>query len=422
MSLLGADPTPEVSPQVNLWPGFLSKVLGTLGTRGILLLVTFVSSVISSRYLGPEGRGVYAVLTVISGVAIQLGNFGLHAANTFFLGQDRSLRSQIVTNSAYISVTTGTVLVAILIPMQPLLWEPGTNSRWLYYAAIASIPFGLFYLLAQNIRLGMGQVASFNAMDIFVTASGFAAVFIFLVVLRLGVGSLILYASLFNAAAAIWLFMSLRDRNANHFNQPLFLRMSHYGLKAYVAALFSFLMLRFDLIMVNRMIGTHAAGVYSIAVQIADVLLLLPVSIGMILFPEISAMKSGAWAFTKKTAQGTGIFLGACCAGVWFIGPFFIQFAYGEQFRESATALRWLLPGIWTLGLNSVLMNYFAGTGMPPVTMISPAIAFFVNLALNLVLIPKMGVAGASLASTICYSIMLVCSGVYIFLCRKQIQ
>jgi len=421
MSSLGA-PTPEISNQINLWPGFLSKVAGTLGARGILLCLTFLSSVISARYLGPEGRGVYAVLTVISGVAISLGNFGLHAANTFFLGQDRSLRNQIVSNSAWISGIIGLGLIIILVLMKPWLWDSAVYPQWVYYAAIASIPFGLFYLLAQNIRLGMGQIASFNATDILLTAAGFVAVIVCLVILRLSAASLIVYATVFNAVAAVWLFVKLRDQNTNTFDPQLFFKMFRYGLKAYVAALFAFLMLRFDLLMVNRMIGTDAAGIYSIAVQIADVLYLLPVSIGLILFPEISAMRSGAWSFTKRTAQGTAIFLGACCVAVWFIGPVFIQFAYGQKFRESATALKWLLPGIWTLGINTLFMNYFAGTGMPLVTVISPAIAFFVNLALNLVLIPKMGVAGASLASTICYSIMLLCSAIYVMVFRKQRQ
>src|SRR5688572_12707331 len=84
---------------IHVWHMFLAKVAGTLGTRGLLLLLALTSSVITSRYLGAHGRGVYAVLIAVSSLGVQLGNFGLHAANTFFLGQDRSLRGQIVSNS-----------------------------------------------------------------------------------------------------------------------------------------------------------------------------------------------------------------------------------------------------------------------------------------------------------------------------------
>src|SRR5581483_159411 len=169
-------------------------------------MLMFASSIVTSRYLRPEGRGVYAVLTVISGIAIQFGNFGLHSANTFFLGRDRSLRGRIVINSAWVSAAMGALLLLFLMPLQPYLWNPGTYSRWIYYVATANIPFGLFYLLALNIRLGLGDVRQFNLTELFVNAAGFVAVLILLVVLKLGAGSLILYATVFNAAAAAWLF------------------------------------------------------------------------------------------------------------------------------------------------------------------------------------------------------------------------
>jgi O-antigen/teichoic acid export membrane protein len=413
--------SPSESPNVtNSQSGFLHKVAVTLGTRGIGLVLMFASSVITSRYLRPEGRGVYAVLTVISGIAIQFGNFGLHAANTFFLGQNRSLRGKIVTNSAWISGIAGLILICLLIPLQSQLWNPGAYPSWVYYAAIANIPFGLFYLFAMNIRLGLGQVGSFNATELFVNVAGFVAVFICLVGFGLGPGSLIAYSTLFNAAASVWLFINLRIDGSNRFDFPLFSSMCGYGSKAYIAAMLSFLVLRLDMLMVSRMAGTGAAGIYSIAVQIADVLYLLPVSIGTVLFPQISAMTSGVWPFTKRTARVTALLMGVSCLTVWFIGPAFIQAAYGAEYRQSAAALRWLLPGIWVLGVNTIYMNYFAGTGMPLIVVISPAIALLVNLGLNIVLIPRMGVSGASFASTIAYFIMLICSGTYLFFHRKS--
>ena len=404
------------------WRGFLTKVWATFGTRGFLLVLTFISSVITSRYLGPEGRGVYAVLASISAIGVQFGNFGLHAANTFFLGQNRSLRGQILSNSAWISAGFGAALTGILVVVQRFIWTPADQPLWIYYAAIIGIPFALFYVLALNVWLGLGRIASFNVMEIVGSVAGFVAVLVCLVSFRWGAASLIVYSTAFNAVAAAVLFIALRDPEKRGFDISLFTKMFRYGIKAYVAAIFAFLVLRFDLLMVNRMIGTEAAGIYSIAVQIGDVLYLIPASIGLVLFPHISAMKSGTWAFTKKAARMTGAVLGACSIVVWLAGPSLIELAYGSQFRESANALRWLLPGIWMLGVNSVFMNYLAGSGMPLITVISPAIAFCVNIGLNFALIPTMGISGAALASTVAYSIMLVCSAVYLLSYRRPAQ
>jgi O-antigen/teichoic acid export membrane protein len=420
MNSLFQEPSSTGVTQEDVWPAFLRKVAGTLGTRGVLLVVAFLSSIVTSRYLGPEGRGTYVVLTMIAAMGVQLGNFGLHAANTFFLSRDRALHRQIVSNSAWVSGLLGCTIVLVLIVARPLL-SPAQAPPWLYYAAIAGIPFALFYLLALNIWLGLGQVAAFNRIEIVGHTAAFAAVLICLVGFGLGAGSLVVYLTSFNVLAAAWMFAALGGTAIRRFDLSLFAKMFRYGIKAYISAIFAFLVLRFDLLMVSQMIGTDAAGVYSIAVQMADVLYLLPVSIGTVLFPQISSMRSGEWNFTKRAARVTAWGLGSSALAVWFMAPLLIEFAYGSAFRESANALRWLLPGIWALGVNTVFMNYFAGTGMPAITFISPAVALFVNIALNLVLIPTMGVAGASLASTIAYSMMLGSSALYLTFNRKTL-
>ena len=405
------------------WHTFWGKVAATLTTRGLLLFVTLASSIVSARYLGPEGRGVYAVLMSIAAIGVQFGNVGLHAANTYFLGQDRSLRSRIVYNSASVSLLLGGVIILGLSVLRGLIWTPGGYPLWMYYVAVAGIPFSLFYLFAVNIRLGLGQIGSFNRTEIIVNVSGLVAVVVLLAALRLDAGSLIVYSTVFNACAAVWLFLQLmRSAEPEKFDMALFSRMFRYGLKAYTAAIFAFLVLRFDLLMVNRMIGVEAAGIYSMAVQIADVLYLFPVSIGLVLFPEIAGMKSGTLAFAKSTARVTAMLLGVGAVGVWFVAPLFIQIAYGTEFIEAATALKWLLPGIWILGINTVFMNYFAGTGMPLITVISPAIALLMNVGLNLILIPRMGISGAALASTVAYFLMFGCSMAYLFWTRTSAE
>jgi O-antigen/teichoic acid export membrane protein len=66
------------------------------------------------------------------------------------------------------------------------------------------------------------------------------------------------------------------------------------------------------------------------------------------------------------------------------------------------------------LGLNTVFMNYFAANGMPAFTILSPAFALVVNVALNAVLIPRWGAVGAAGASSIAYALMLAASVGYV--------
>jgi O-antigen/teichoic acid export membrane protein len=185
---------------------------------------------------------------------------------------------------------------------------------------------------------------------------------------------------------------------------------------SYVGCLLSFVVLRADMLMVNAILGTAAAGIYSIAAQIGEALLLLPVTVGMILFPRIAAADPGAReAITARVARHTVLLNTLACGAAFVVAGPVIVGLYGEPFRPAVAATRWLLPGIWALGLHSVLMNHFAGQGMPPVTILAPAAGAALNVALNAWALPRFGVVAASITSSAAYGAMLAVSlGVFL--------
>jgi O-antigen/teichoic acid export membrane protein len=95
-------------------------------------------------------------------------------------------------------------------------------------------------------------------------------------------------------------------------------------------------------------------------------------------------------------------------------GRLLIRLAYGGAFDPAFTAVVWLLPGIGCMAVNMVFMNFLASCGMPLVAVYSPLVALVVNVALNLALIPRMGFAGAALASSVAYALMLLISVAYV--------
>jgi Na+-driven multidrug efflux pump len=70
------------------------------------------------------------------------------------------------------------------------------------------------------------------------------------------------------------------------------------------------------------------------------------------------------------------------------------------------------MPGIVALSLSKVLASYTSGVGRPTPTAIAAIVALTLNIAANLILIPRWGIVGASASSLISYtchaSILLV--------------
>src|SRR5207237_1657312 len=164
------EPSPKARPPI--W----RSILETYTTRILLIAIGFAMTVIISRTLGPSGRGLFAVAAAIGAIGIQFGNLGLHASNTYYVAKNRELLPVLIGNTLVVSfgiggtaALFGWILAAIWPKLAPL---HGT----LLVLALAWIPFGLAYLLLQNLLLGVDQVRTFNGIELASKAIGLVLV------------------------------------------------------------------------------------------------------------------------------------------------------------------------------------------------------------------------------------------------------
>jgi O-antigen/teichoic acid export membrane protein len=320
----------------------------------------------------------------------------------------------VLGNTLVVSVAAG-LLAALLACAAAILrpaWFPGIPFALVALTA-AVLPFQFMTFLFQNTLLGMQRTAAFNLFEVANKVLTFLALVVWLVLLGGGApGAAVLFAAMaviFGTASA--LYCGRLVPFAPRFDRALFAEMIRYGSRVYLSCLLAFLVIRSDMLLVNYFLGTGEAGVYSIAVQIADTILLLPVTIGMILLPRIAGTAEERQdEVTARVLRHTALLLGGLCvAAAVAVGPV-VHLLYGRAFEGAILATRLLLPGILALGLNGVLMNHFGGRGMPPVTAWSPLLGLIVNVALNLVMVPRYGIAGASLTSSLAYGLMFAVS------------
>jgi len=355
---------------------------------------------------------------------MQFGNLGLHSANVYHVSREPKRLARLVGNSLLVSLGAGfaAALVMGLASWSGASWVPVRGG--LLILALAAIPFGLAVLFFQHLLLGLQKVRDYNRSEI---AQKVLAVAVLGTLIAVGrVTPLTVYAA--NALPFIlilpWIWRKLSA------NGPLqaapdggLLREDlDYGFKAYLASLFSFLVLKVDLFLVPRYLGASGVGNYSVAVTLVDTLYQLPIVVGMILFPKLSALKDeGAkWTRARRAAWGLAGIMGLVCWVAYAAAPAAIPFVYGEAFGGAVPAFQVLLPALFLLSINTVFMNFFASIGMPPVTVWSPFLAAAANIALNLVWIPRWGLVGASWASVAAYGMMFLSSLAYLAYRRRK--
>lgn len=384
----------------------------TFATRAVMILIGFVTSVVVARELGPTGRGEYAVATALALTGIQIGNAGLHASNTYAVAKDRSLLPRLLANSLVIALLLGGFVAAGCFVILRVVPDIGPTEGGLKSFGLLLIPVGLCYLLLQNLLLGVMAVAAYNWIDlvtkllclILIGAASTTGKREAVVFFAVGVATQLLGISL--AFRHLWSFPLSNFRPS----WSLFLAYVGVGVRAYLAAIFAFLVLRIDLLMVKYFLGSASAGFYSIATTLGDALLSIAVVVGTILFPRLTAMKSFSdrraltYRWSALVAFGTlpiMFVLGA-------MSPFLIPRLFGPEYQLAVSAFVWLLPGLYTLGIQIVLVQFLNSLGYPRKVSIAWFFCCIANVLLNLWAIPNWNIVGASIVSSICYTAIFV--------------
>src|SRR6266480_812833 len=332
------------------------KISATFATQILRLLMSFAASVIVARILGPTNRGLFALALATGTLGVQFANLGLHTANTYFAARDQNSLPSLLGNTLVVSLGFGTAVSVAL-------WGVFHYGGLIYLKggilllALLWIPIGLAYLLGQNLLLGIQRIAFFNSAEIINRALPLALV-VLLLLLRLRTVEAMFGAMLAGlTGSCFYVFYRLRQQCKSSLVISFeFMRKNfNYAAKAYLAALFCFLVVRSDLFLVQRFIGIQEAGYYSVAVTLAETLSLLPATIGMILFPRLSEYQilHSKLQLTWKASITTAAILLPTFVLAGLFSRYIIVGLFGHAFERSFWPFVLLLPGIFFLGLHS---------------------------------------------------------------------
>jgi O-antigen/teichoic acid export membrane protein len=397
--------------------GFIRQVGETYATQTFVVALGFVNSILVTRLLGPEGRGLFAAANTFSAVGVQLGNLGLHSWNTYHVSREPRSLPMLIGNSLAVCLACaiGALAAFGLFHAHPALAPVGGV---LLLLALAGIPLGLANLLFQNLLIGTQRIHDYNKIDL---VSRVIAVVLVATTAPLGIVSPQLVYALVLASVVLsagWCFAKLRTGLPGPVGWSIagFRSGLGYGVRAYLGTLFSFLVLRSDILLVKYIRGAGETGYYAIAVGLADILMMLPNVVGTVLFPRLSAAPDvpAKWALARRVLAWMVPATPVALVATLILARPLITLAYGPAFAPSFPAVVWLLPGIGCLALNAVFMNLFASCGMPLVVTLSPLAALTVNVGVNLVLVPRIGFVGAAASSTAAYALMLGISLLYL--------
>ena len=389
-----------------------TDVAWTFATRILMIVNSVVAGVIVAHWLGAKGVGELAVINVAVATVVQLGSLGLPSSNTYFIAQDPGRLRTAVVNSVSVALLLGGLLgvgLSSLAAARPDWF--GFVSANLIRIAAASIPSQLITLIGLNILLAVGKIREFNLLDLVGQSFVLINALVALLFLQQGLTTLVILntaaAALVSIVVIVLIVIAARKlaRSEWRVDLSLLAQMIRYGIKFHVSILAGAIIFRADLLIVNHFRGADEAGVYSVATQFGMLLMLLPSVIATLLFPRVTAEQDARGEMTAMVTRYTALVSLLCClAAVPF--SFLLPLIYGSAFTDATWLLLILLPGVYLVGIESVLVQYFNALGVPRAIPIYWVVTLVVNLLLVFYLVPRLGARGAAIASTLSYTLI----------------
>ena len=178
-----------------------------------------------------------------------------------------------------------------------------------------------------------------------------------------------------------------------------------YGFRAHLSNILAFLNYRLDMFILGAMTNPAAVGIYTVSVRVAEQLWIFSSAISSVLLPHIAGMEDeeARRSMTSLVSRNVLWLSVVAALAVWGLSFVLVDALFGQAYHQAAAVLRILLPGIAVGGMARILSNHLAGIGRPQINMYFAMGTVSMNVVLNILLISRLGVAGAALATTITY-------------------
>jgi O-antigen/teichoic acid export membrane protein len=399
--------TPDTAPRKE--GPLRTDVVLTAANKVVVLLTTLGASIVLARALGPAGRGEWAVAMALVLTLVQLGSMGVQSANPYFAARGAAPLGRIVANSLWLALGLGLVLIGVAAGTKAVLPDVVKGLEWRELAiAAAAVPALLAAMFLQSVLLGEGRMVAYNTVEAGQAVAVLIALLAAAELTDLTVaGALAIFTAMQFVLTLTFALLLRRHRPPfASFDARLATDMFRYGLRVYIATFLAFIVVRIDILLVNGYLGADDAGYYSLAVGLADSLYVLPVAVAVNVFPRVTR-GAGAEA-TAQVFRALALVYGGVCLVAAALAPVAVSLLYGDRFDPTVELFWWLAPGIFCLGLLTLLSHHFAGRGFPREAVLVWIPGLALNVAINVVFLPGGPTYVASLASSVAYALLLV--------------
>jgi len=387
-------------------------------------LLQFGAFFLFAKMLGAENQGILTIFRASGQIVASLLLFGLPGGIVYFVGKDRDLLLPVLGNCVKLFLVVFPLLALFLyilpIDKLPKVYLIGKYIPYLLVFVFFLSFFGIFqlsilslkkYLYYNLFAFGAGFIMFGFSVSIWFTPDIYNKLNLAII------AYLVTYGLMFTYGAA--LIFNENGKVKNRKKWLPFVEQFKVGFRGFISNLAGLLLFRLDLFLVGYFLSLKDVGVYSIALFGAEMVTKIPGWSAAILTPMVASNEGGHVRRTVYLFYSAIII--ALLLGVFFVlgimmVPDFVSNLIGKDFTGVEICLLLLLPRVVMQSGVGILAANLAGKGYPWYHPGGNIAGLIFVVLLDLLLIPRYGIAGAALANSLGYGACLLIN--YLGFCK----
>jgi O-antigen/teichoic acid export membrane protein len=394
--------------------------LGTFGAQIIGVFFVALGGMINSRLLGPEGKGIVALIFLYPDLFAFLFQLSLASPYLHHLGRAKYKLGNFAANSLFLTgILSG---LAIFV-----FWTTFFFFREQLYPKISGIylapamlltPFLMIINFSYAILQGSYNIRDLNLVGLTWKIGGTILIILLVFILKLGVWGAIIGGSvaiLFTAVAGVYFVARITKKEDWQIQPELLKETLKDGAKLHIGGIAGYICNRANMFLLNYYLGAREVGLFSVAFVVSWMLDMISQSTQTILCTKTSS------ANEIEAARLTGLvvrhaLLWTIIAGIILAmgARFFIWLFAGKAFFAATSPLIILIPGMVARAISyntsALIIRNRQFLWATYIYCSSAAI----NILLCIILIPRYNLIGAALA-TIIPQILVAIIFIFIF-------
>jgi len=371
-----------------------------------------------ARYLGPDRFGMLSYAIAFVGLFTTISTLGLHGIVVRELVKDESKRDKIIGTAFWLKLVAGFVVLLILAAAVNLTSNDAYTNLLVFIIASATV------------------FQSFNVIDFYFQAKVLSKYVVFANIISLAISSIIkivliiieapliafawtvLFDSVVLAAGYIYFYyrnkLSFKEWK---FEKSVALDLIKDSWPLVLSGIVISVYMRIDQVMIKEMMNNEAVGQYAAAVRLSEAWYFIPMVIASSLFPAIINAKEKSeelyYARLQKLYTLAVWIAIAIALPMTFLSDWVVNILYGVQYDQAGGVL---MIHIWAgvfVSFGSIWSKHMLANNKQKVFLSYDITSTVLNVIINLILIPFIGINGAAIATACSILITYIFFGIF---------